>query len=425
MNSRIDPAAPVTSWWARLGSVLDGSARAAVLRHLAGLGTAITVIEGDRGVTLGNGEPRITIQVHDPRFWGAIATGGTIAAGETYADGWWSCDRLAELVTLLARDMARIEAMDTGWRALGVRIARRLWHLARPNTRSGARRNIAAHYDLSNDLYKTFLDGTMMYSSAIYPRPGATLEEAQAHRLDLICRRLRLGPDDHLVEIGSGWGGMAIHAARTTGCRVTTTTISHQQFTEATARVAAAGLADRVTVLERDYRDLPAVLGEGSATKIVSLEMIEAIGSAQFPTFFATCRRLLRADGMALVQAITVPDRRFAAAAREVDFIKRHIFPGCCIPSTERLLVAAKGASDLDLIDLHDITPHYATTLRDWRERFLAAVDRVKALGFDDRFVRLWEFYLAYCEGGFRSRAISDVQYLFARPAAAVAEVRA
>ncbi len=407
----------------RLTGGWAGLARRAVLDRLAGLaGADLRLVEGDREHRLGDGRgPLIRVTVRDARMWPALAAGGTTAAGEAYVEGWWDCDDLTALVEVLAADMDRVAAMDTGWRGLGGRLLRRLAHALRPNTRAGARANIAAHYDLSNEFYRLFLDESMMYSAAIYPHADADLETAQRHRLDTICRDLRLGADDHLVEIGTGWGGMAIHAARTTGCRVTTTTISRQQAVLARERIAAAGLAGRITVLEADYRDLPGLLGAGSATRLVSLEMVEAIGQAQYRTYARTITRLLRADGLALVQTITVPDRRFAAAAREVDFIKRHIFPGCCIPSVATLLDATRAASDLDLVGLRDLTADYARTLAHWRQRFVANAAAVASLGFDARFRRLWLFYLAYCEGGFRARAIGDVHLLLARPRASLA----
>jgi cyclopropane-fatty-acyl-phospholipid synthase len=289
-------------------------------------------------------------------------------------------------------------------------MAMKAWHSLRRNTRRGSRENIAAHYDLGNDLFRLFLDDNLMYSSAIFTAADDTLETASLRKLDRICQKLELKPSDHLVEIGTGWGGMALHAARHYGCRVTTTTISKEQHTLASERVAAAGLGDRVTVLLQDYRDLA-----GSYDKLVSIEMIEAIGPQYLDTYFEKCAALLKPDGLALVQAITIEDHRYEQALASVDFIQRHIFPGSFIPCVTAMTGSAARAGELRLLNLEDIGPSYARTLNHWRCRFFANIEQVRALGYDDRFVRMWEFYLCYCEGGFLERSISDVHLLFAR----------
>lgn len=251
----------------------------------------------------------------------------------------------------------------------------------------------------------------MMYSCAYFERPEASLYEASLAKLDRICRKLKLSPGDKVIEIGSGWGGFALHAATHYGCHVTTTTISQQQFDLARQRIHAAGLQDRITLLLKDYRDL-----EGSYDKLVSIEMVEAIGHQYYDSYFAQCARLLKPDGLALIQAITIADRQFKQARDEVDFIKRYIFPGSCIPAITPLLESATRASDLTLIHLEDIGPHYATTLRHWREAFLSQLEAVRQQGYSEAFIRMWEFYLAYCEGGYLERAIGDVHMLFAKP---------
>jgi cyclopropane-fatty-acyl-phospholipid synthase len=287
----------------------------------------------------------------------------------------------------------------------------RAWHALRRNTRSGSRQNIAAHYDLGNPLFSLFLDRSLMYSSAVFASEDESLEVAAKRKLQRICEKLQLSPADHVVEIGTGWGGFAIHAASRFGCRVTTTTISREQFDLAVQRVHAAGLAERVTVLLKDYRDL-----EGQYDKLVSIEMIEAIGHQYLDTYFATCASLLKPDGMALIQAITIEDHRYQQALKAVDFIKRYIFPGSFIPSVSAMTGAMARSSDLRLFNLEDIGPSYALTLRHWRQRFLARLPEVRALGYPDRFIRMWEFYLCYCEGGFLERSIGDVQLLLTRP---------
>lgn len=353
---------------------------------------------------------RAALHVHDDAFYRRVALGGSVGAGEAYCDGLWDCDDLVALVRLLVRNRDRLDAMETGPARLAAWLLRG-WEVLRPNTRTGSRRNIAAHYDLGNRLFETFLSDDLMYSSAIYADPSETLEQASFRKLETLCRKLELGPDDHVVEIGTGWGGFAVHAAGCHGCRVTTTTLSAEQAALARERIAAAGLSGRVTVLLDDYRDL-----HGQYDKLVSIEMVEAIGAAQLPTYFAKLSALLKPDGLAAVQAITIEDHRYRRALKEVDFIKRHVFPGSFIPSASALLDAMGRHSDLGLLHLEDIGDSYALTLREWRRRFEGARERVLALGYDERFIRLWRFYLCYCEGGFLERSIGDVQLLFARP---------
>ena len=350
------------------------------------------------------------IDVRDAGFYRALAAQGSVGAGESYMDGLWRCDDLVSLIRILVRNRALSDAVDSGIARLGG-IVLKGWHALRRNTRGGSRRNIAAHYDLGNPLFKLFLSGDLMYSSAIYAREDDTLEVASFRKLERICRKLELKPTDHVIEIGTGWGGFALHAAGRFGCRVTTTTISREQYDLARERVAAAGLGDRVEVLLEDYRDL-----EGRYDKLVSIEMVEAIGHQYLGSYFAAAARLLKDDGMALVQAITIEDHRYRQALRSVDFIKRFIFPGSFIPALSALLGAAASASDLRAFNVEDIGPSYAMTLRAWRERFLSRLPEVRALGYDERFIRMWEFYLAYCEGGFRERSIGDVQLLLVKP---------
>jgi cyclopropane-fatty-acyl-phospholipid synthase len=347
-----------------------------------------------------------TVQVHDPRFWAEVAFGGAVGAGEAYMQGFWSTDDLTAVVRLLLRDREALDGLETGLARLAA-PARRALHWLNRNTRAGARRNIAAHYDVGNDFFALVLDPTMMYSCAIFEDPAMSLEQAQRARLDAICRKLDLRPTDHLLEIGTGWGGMAIHAARHYGCRVTTTTISRAQYDLARARIDAAGLADRITLRLKDYRDLT-----GTYDKLVSIEMIEAIGHELQPDFFARCASLLADDGIMLLQAITIADQRYDQARRSVDFIRRHVFPGSTIPSVTAMLAAATRASDLRVAHLEDIGPHYATTLARWRDNLHANLEAVRALGYQAEFVRLWEYYLCYCE----ERALSDVQMLMVKP---------
>ncbi|MDE2235055.1 MAG: class I SAM-dependent methyltransferase [Gammaproteobacteria bacterium] len=352
----------------------------------------------------------VHVRVFDPAFYRALAAYGSVGAGEAYMDGLWACDNLVGLVQLLVRNRELLDGMETGLARLGG-MAMRAWHALRRNTRDGSRRNIAAHYDLGNEFFKLFLSPDLMYSSAIWNSETDTLETASTRKLERICRKLDLKPSDHVIEIGTGWGGFAVYAAQHYGCRVTTTTISREQHRLASERVAAAGLTDKVTLLLEDYRDLC-----GQYDKLVSIEMVEAIGAAYLDTYFGQLGNLLKPEGLGLVQAITIEDHRYQQALHAVDFIKRYVFPGSFIPSINALLAAKTRASDLALTHLEDFGHSYALTLRAWRERFLAHLPQVRAQGFDERFIRMWEFYLAYCEGGFRERSIGVSHLLLAKP---------
>ena len=364
-----------------------------------------TVVLGEAGGTL-----QAELDILDPGFYRAAAASGSVGAGEAYMDGLWRCDDLVALVRLLVINRDRLDAMETGLARLGG-VAMRTLHAFNRNTRGGSRRNIAAHYDLGNDFFALFLSPDLMYSSAVFSGAGDSLETASRRKLDRICQQLQLQPGDRVVEIGTGWGGFALHAARHYGAHVTTTTISREQHALASARIAEAGLQDRVTLLLEDYRDL-----SGQYDKLVSIEMIEAIGHQYLDTYLAKCASLLKPEGLALIQAITIEDHRYEQALGSVDFIKRFIFPGSFIPCVSALAGAAARASDLRLVNLEDIGPSYALTLRHWRERFMGQLDEVRRQGYDERFIRMWEFYLCYCEGGFIERSIGDVHLLFARP---------
>ena len=395
---------------------LDRFLRRRLLAQLARLRGGSLVLEDACGTAV-LGEPgapggmHARIRVLDPRFYRALAANGSVGAGQAWIDGDWRCDDLVSLVRLLVRNRGQLDRMESGFARAGA-LGLRAWHALRRNTRAGSRRNIAAHYDLGNDFFGLFLSPDLMYSSALWTDDaGDTLEAASERKLERICRKLQLAPGDRVVEIGTGWGGFALHAAGRHGCHVTTTTISREQHALATRRVAEAGLTDRVTVLLQDYREL-----EGRFDKLVSIEMVEAIGAQYLDTWFERIGALLEPDGIALVQAITIEDHRYAQALRSVDFIKRHVFPGSFIPSLAALMAAKTRAGDLALLHQEDFGLSYARTLQAWRERFLARLPEVRAQGFDDAFVRLWQFYLAYCEGGFRERSIGVSQLLFARP---------
>jgi len=391
---------------------LGAAARRLVLGRLEALQSGtLRVAEGGavsefRGTAPG---PAATIVVRDPAFYSELAYGGSVGAAESYMLGHWTTSDLTGLLRLMLANRAALDSLEGGLAKVSAPL-RLLAHWLHRNTRAGSRRNISAHYDLGNDFFRLMLDETMMYSCALFERPDMTLAEASTAKLEAICRKLELGPDDHVLEIGTGWGGFALHAAGRHGCRVTTTTISRSQFELAQQRVRTAGLEDRITILLEDYRDLG-----GSYTKLVSIEMIEAIGHQQFGEFFRQCAARLLPGGRMLLQSITIADRNYARARDEVDFIKRYIFPGSCIPAVSALAQAMADSSDLRIVHLEDIGPHYATTLARWRSNFLANVGTVFAMGYPETFTRMWEFYLCYCEAGFAEHALGDVQVLLAR----------
>ncbi len=387
-----------------------------VLARLAQLRSgALLVHEGGRSHRFGEpraGLPPAVLDVHDARAWGALALRGSVGAGEAYARGWWSSPDPVAVVRLMVRNRAALERLESGLARLS-RPALALYHALRPNSERGSRANIGAHYDLSNDFFRLFLDESLTYSCGIFERPDASLHEASLAKIDRVCRKLALAPGERLLEIGTGWGALAIHAAREYGARVTTTTISREQHALAAERVRAAGLEGRVTLLLEDYRRL-----RGRFDKLVSVEMIEAIGHRQLPVFFRRAAELLEPHGRMCLQAITIADQHYDRARRSVDFIRRHVFPGSCIPSVTALCQAMTRASDLRVVGLEDIGAHYARTLAEWRCNLRARWSEARALGFDEDFLRLWEFYLVYCEGGFAERALGDVQLVLERPLA-------
>jgi cyclopropane-fatty-acyl-phospholipid synthase len=394
--------------------LLDRFARRAVRARLESVRAGQLIISEDgRHETYGRLTEELPlttqISVHDPRFYSDVAFGGSIGAGEAYMRGYWSCDELTTLVRILLNNREVLSGMNGSTAAL-LRPLQQFLHWLNRNTRRGSRRNIAAHYDLGNDFYALWLDERMMYSSAIFESTETSLDAASVAKLDRICRKLGLTPDDHVVEIGTGWGGFAIHAAENYGCRVTTTTISKQQFDYAKKAVAEKGLADRITLLQKDYRDL-----EGRFDKLVSIEMIEAVGHEFHETYFRKCCELLKPDGQMVLQAITIADQEYERYRKSVDFINRYIFPGGCLTSVTAMASTITQVSDMRIVDLEDIGPHYATTLRHWHERFFAAIDTVRDMGFSEEFIRMWKYYLCYCEGGFMERAIGTVQLQIVR----------
>ncbi len=374
----------------------------------------LTLVEKNQQYTFGQlskmGSLQATIYVHHPRFYTSTVFGGSIGSAEAYMAGLWSTSHLTDVIRLVILNQQMMEKMDKGWSWLSDPV-HRLYHYFRRNTLKGSKENIVVHYDLGNDFYRLFLDKTLTYSCGIFENENSTLEDASIAKYDRICRKLQLCPEDHVIEIGSGWGGFSIHAAKHYGCRVTTTTISDEQYDLAEKRIATSGLSHRIRLLRKDYRHLG-----GKFDKLVSIEMIEAVGHHYLDTFFQICSRLLKANGMMILQAITIIDQMFDAHKRSVDFSKRYIFPGSCIPSIHAMMRSITRKTDLKLFHLEDITPHYVRTLTEWRKRFFDRIDDVRAMGFSETFIRMWEYYLCYCEGGFAERYIGDVQMLFTKP---------
>lgn len=389
--------------------------RRAVLRQLKQLRHGqLLIVEGEERMAFGDPHSSLSaeIKVQDGAVWGLVAGNGSIGAGEAYIQGYWSSPDLTAVIRVFVSNLQLLDAMERGLAQLGRPLLQGLHWLNR-NTRSGSRKNIAAHYDLGNALFEQFLDPTMMYSAAMFESPDASLEQAQLHKLQRICQKLALKPGDHLLEIGSGWGSMAIYAATHYGCRVTTTTLSREQFAYTQRRIAEQGLQGQITLLLEDYRDLA-----GQYDKLVSIEMIEAVGHRFLPTYFEQCASLLKPDGLMLLQAITIRDQRYEQAKRTVDFIQRYIFPGGALPSVLKMLEVVSSCTDMNLHHMEDFGLHYARTLRLWHDNLRQARHKLEQLGYDDAFYRLWEFYLCYCEGGFLERSIGTAQLLLAKPAA-------
>lgn len=356
------------------------------------------------------GTPHAVIEVHHPHFYRRLIKGGSIGAAESFIDGEWSSPELTDVIRLVVRNLSWLDKLEH--RLSWLTWARhRLQHRLRLNSRSQARKNILAHYDLGNDLYVRFLDRRMMYSSALFHSQEETLEQAQINKLDRLCQKLQLKPEDHLLEIGTGWGGLAIYAAKHYGCKVTTTTISDAQHDYVRARIDAEGLTDRITLLKQDYRDL-----SGTFDKLVSVEMIEAVGRRYLPQFFAQCDRLLKPQGILALQSITIPDQRQDSYARNVDFIQKYIFPGGFLPSVALLSELVRTNTNMVVRHLDDMGLDYARTLRHWWDRCRENRHELHRLGYDERFFRLWQYYLSYCEGGFLERATSAVQIVAHKP---------
>ena len=397
---------------ARVGEKI---AREAIFRLLSKLQVgSLTLHEGPCSHHFGSidkpHEPQAEVHIHSPAVYSQMLTGGSIGSGEAYMKGYWSSPDAMDVMRIFSANLVLLNKFDAS-QSVFVKLALKIAHRFNRNTYKGSQLNIAAHYDLGNEFFQLFLDPTMMYSSALFSDKSASLEVASETKLDELCQQLELKADDHLLEIGTGWGGMAIHAAKNFGCRVTTTTISQEQYDFASARVMEEGLEGQITLLCEDYRNLT-----GEYDKLVSIEMIEAVGHDFYQNYFRMCSGLLKPNGKMVIQAITMADQRYKEARDSVDFIKRYIFPGGCLPSVAVMAQHIARDTDMQIVHLRDITNDYAETLAHWRQRFLANLEAVRGMGFSEEFVRMWDFYLCYCEGGFRERVISTVQLAFAKP---------
>jgi len=388
-------------------------ARKLVLAQLKTLHTGHLILK-DASETFSFGdeasELKAELHVKDTSVFRDILTGGSIGAAEAFMTGDWTTPDLTKLIRLMVKNIDVVDGMEGGLAKLSAPVVK-WFHSLNENTEKGSRRNIAAHYDLGNDLFELFLDPTMMYSSGIFPTKEASMEDASLNKLEIICQKLQLSPEDHLLEIGTGWGSMAIYAAKHYGCKVTTTTISEEQYQWANNRIQEEGLTEQITLLKSDYRNL-----EGQYDKLVSVEMIEAVGWKYYNTFFEKCSSLLKPDGLMLIQAITILDQRYESARKNVDFIQRYIFPGSCIPSIHALNSASMESSDMRMVKLEDYGQHYARTLKAWQTTFMAKLDQVRQQGYSEEFIRMWQFYLSYCEGGFAERQLGLAHMFFAKP---------
>ena len=349
------------------------------------------------------------MRINHPAFFRRFLLGGDMGVGESYVDGEWEADDLATFLTLAAENEDHLAVVTPITKVLN--LGHDLVHLLRRNTRRGSRKNIAAHYDLSNEFFELFLDETMTYSSAVFEFEGQSLADAQRNKYRSLAEKTLLGPGDHVLEVGCGWGGFALFAAREYGCRVTGITVSERQHSLAKARVSGAGLEDRIDIRLQDYRDV-----RGNFDKIVSIEMFEALGREHWPVFFAKLDEVLAPDGLVALQTISLPDHRFEEYARHCDWIQRYIFPGSLLASLHHATGAMSQVSQLGVHHLEDIGPHYAVTLARWRREFLSRLDEVRALGFDERFIRMWDYYLAACEAYFATRRLGDLQLVLTRP---------
>ena len=395
------------------GSRMASFFKSVLFRKLSGISSGeLTIIDGNNKHTFGNSSSQLKaeLEVFSQEFYVFLGSGGTNGAAEAYTAGYWGSNNLVGLIQLIIKNKDTMMGLESGMARLANPITKFI-HKQRQNTLQGSKNNILAHYDLSNDFYKLWLDPTMTYSSGVFSKKDASMQEASVEKLDRICRKLNLSSKDHVLEIGTGWGSFAVHAVKNYGCKVTTTTISDNQFQYASELISREGLKDKITLLSKDYREL-----EGIFDKVVSIEMIEAVGAEYVPGFFEKASSLLKKNGLMALQGITYNDPDFDAYKNSVDFIRKYIFPGSCLVAMPQILNAIKEKTDMVMVDSEDITQHYARTLEIWREDFQKVLPQIKELGFSEPFTRIWNFYLVYCEAGFLENLIGDFQFVFAKP---------
>ena len=380
----------------------------------------IHLTDGNESYSYGNesSEMKVKMEILSSEFYVFLGSGGLLGVTEAYTAGYWRADDIVTLIRLIIKNNKVLEKLDSGWAKLILPINSYI-HRKRQNTLSGSKQNILAHYDLSNHFYKLWLDETMTYSCGVFKNEKSTLKEASVEKLDRICRKLNLKPNDDILEIGTGWGSFAIHAAKKYGCHITTTTISDAQYEYTKQRIADEGLESKIKILNQDYRNL-----SGTFDKIISIEMIEAVGHEYVDLFFEKISKLLKKDGLFALQGITFNDHKFDEYKNSVDFIKKYIFPGSCLISISQITNAIKNRTDLEVVNLEDISKHYSRTLYEWRKNFMSVLSEIKSLGFSNAFINMWEFYLIYCEAGFMERNIGDYQVIFAKSGARDIQIR-
>jgi len=387
--------------------------RSILLKKLKGIRFGrLIIVDGSSTFVYGDkdSEFQATITVTSQEFYVFLGSGGTLGAAEAYTAGYWFADNLVSLVQIIIQNKKTMENLESGLARLANPF-NKIIHKRRQNSIEGSKKNILAHYDLSNEFYQLWLDSTMTYSCGVFLNDDSSMKEASIEKLDRFCRKLKLTKDDKVLEIGTGWGSFALHAAKNYGCHVTTTTISDKQFSYVSDLINKESLSSQVVLLNSDYREL-----EGSFDKIVSIEMIEAVGTQHIPGFFDKASSLLRPSGLMALQGITYNDPDFETYKNSVDFIRKYIFPGGCLVSVSQIKESINAKTDLTLVDLEDISQHYARTIKHWRQEFIKSLPEIRRLGFSEPFIRIWEFYFVYCEAGFLENLIGDFQFVFAKP---------
>ncbi|MFL3004540.1 MAG: class I SAM-dependent methyltransferase [Candidatus Neomarinimicrobiota bacterium] len=381
---------------------------------------SIKIIEGDEILSFGDSgsNDKVTVTIHSNEFYVFLGSGGVTGVAEAYMAGYWTADNLVLLLQIVIKNKKILLSLDSGFAKI-INPINKLIHWSKQNTLKGSKQNILAHYDLSNDFYKLWLDPTMTYSCGYFQDNSVSLEQASIEKIDRICRKLKLNKNDHILEIGTGWGSFSLHAAKQYGCTIDTVTISDAQYEYASKKIESSGLESQINILNKDYRKI-----EGKYDKIVSIEMIEAVGYQFIPQYFSKISSLLKEDGLVAIQGITYNDQNFEQYKNSVDFIKKYIFPGSCLVSVAQISDVIKEYTDLTIVDMEDITKHYAETLNRWKVNFLKVIPEVKKMGFSEAFIKMWEFYFVFCEAGFLERNIGDVQLVFSKSGARDIDIR-